>query len=134
MQQPIRTNTHRVGIDKAGRAMKRLDFIGPHLLFPAPAFVSRDVLLVAHEIRDGRLSSKGKIDAKELARTPAGKSQRGFAQRLARDRSGIDSGSADFAQFLNQRDALAENRRRIRSADSGWPAADYHKVVGLDLH
>src|SRR4030095_7872270 len=64
-----------------------------HLLFPAPAFVHRDVLLVAHEIPDRRLSSKRKIDAKELARTHTRKGQRGFAQGLARDRARVDPGA-----------------------------------------
>ncbi len=103
-------------IDKTRRAMKRLDVEASHLLFPAPAFVRGDVVLVAHEIRDGRLSPEREIDAKELARTQAGKRQRRFAQRLARDRAGVDPGAADIAQFFHERDALAEDPRGIRSA------------------
>src|SRR5438128_8235739 len=98
--------------------MKRLDVVGAQLLFPAPAFVSRDVFLVAHKIRHSCLASKRKIHAKELTRTQAGKGQRGFAQSLARDRAGVDSGATDLAKFFHQRDALAEYTRRVRSGDS----------------
>jgi len=114
--------------------MKRLDVVGSQLLFPVPTFVSCDVRLVAHEIRNCRLASKRKINAKELARTHAGKSQRSFPQCLARDRAGVDSSATDLAKFFYQRDALAKNPRRIRSADSCRSAADYDEVVGLSLH
>ena len=108
-QKQIRTDAHGIGIDKTGRAMKRLDLVGSQLLFAPPALLRRNVLLMAHEIRDGRLSPKREIHAKELARTHAGKRQRGFAQRLARDRAGVDPGAADLAKFFHQRDALAKN-------------------------
>ena len=83
---------------------------------------------MAHEIRDGRFAAKGEINAKELARTQAGKGERGFAQGLTRDRAGIDSSAPDFGKFFYQRDALAKNPRRIRSADSRRPAADHYHV------
>src|SRR5882724_4972879 len=114
--------------------MKRLDGVDSQLLFPAPAFVSRDVLLMAHEIRDGRFSSERKIHPKELARTHAGKRERGFAQSLARDRAGVDPRATDLAKSFHQRDALAKNPRRVRSADPGRSAAYHHEVVGLSLH
>ena len=114
--------------------MKRLDIVGSQLLFPAPAFASRDVFLVAHKIRDGRLASEREVHAKELARTHAGKRERGFAQSLARDRAGVDPGAANLAKLFHQRDALAEYTRRVRSGDSCRSAAYHHEVVGLRLH
>ena len=130
-QQSFRSNPHRVGIDKTGRTLKRLDVISSHLFFPAPALTGRDIPLVPHEISHGRLSPEREIHAKELARTHSRKRQRGFAQRLAWDRAGVDSRSADLAKFFHQRDALAKNPRRIRSANSRRPAADYDKIERL---
>ena len=87
-----------------------------------------------HEIGHGGAAAERKINPKELARTPARKRQRGFAQCLARDRAGVDTGASDVAEFLHQRDAPAKNRRGICSADSGRSAADDHEVVGVGLH
>src|SRR2546423_1568787 len=111
--------------------MKRFDVVGSHLLFPAPAFMSRDGRLVMHEIHDGRLTSERKIDTKELARAHAGKGQRSFPQCLARDRPGVDPGATDLAKFFHQRDALAKNPRGIRSANAGRPATDHYYVEVL---
>ena len=133
-QQSIWRDAHGVGVDKSRCTMKRLDLVAAHLLFPVPAFVSRDVRLVAHEICDGRLAPKREIHAKELARTHAGKGQRGLAQSLARDRAGVDPGATDLAKFFRQRHAPAKNPRRIRSADSCRSAADHHEVESLSLH
>ena len=88
---------------------------------------------MAHEIRDGRLAPEREIDAKKLARTHAGKSQRGFAQGLARDRAGVDPGAADFAKFFDERDTFAKNSRGIRSGNAGRPAAD-HDYVEVSCH
>src|SRR6266481_3798195 len=111
--------------------MKRFDVVGSHLLFPAPAFVSRDGRLVMHEIHDGRLTSERKIDAKELARAHARKRERGFPQSLARDRAGVDSSAADLAKFFHQRDTLAKNPRCIRTTDSCRSAADHYDIEVL---
>jgi hypothetical protein len=49
---------HRVGIDKAGRAVKRLDLVSAQLLLPAFPVVRDDVFLVAHEVFNRRLASE----------------------------------------------------------------------------
>src|SRR5947199_5409715 len=110
-QQRVRSDTHRVGINKTRRTMKRRDVVDSHLLFSASAFVNRDGRFVAHEIPDGRLSSKREIHAKELARTQPRKGQRGFAQGLARDCARVDPSAANFVKFFDKRDAFAKNPR-----------------------
>src|SRR5436190_1608129 len=83
-QQRVRSDTHRVGINKTRRTMKRRDVVDSHLLFSASAFVNRDGRFVAHEIPNGGLSPEREIHAKELARTYAGEGQRCFAKKLHR--------------------------------------------------
>src|SRR5438046_8506371 len=124
-QQRVRSDTHRVGINKTRRTMKRLDVVGSHLLFSASAFVNRDGRFVAHEIPNGGLSPEREIHAKELARTHAGEGQRCFAQGLARVRAGVSTGAADFTEFFEERDALAKDHRGSSYAMAGRLAADH---------
>ena len=127
-QQRVRSDTHRVGINKTRRTMKRRDVVDSHLLFSASAFVNRDGRFVAHEIPNGGLSPEREIHAKELARTYAGEGQRCFAQGLARDRASVNTGAADFTEFFDERDAFAKDPRGSRSANAGRPAADHYHI------
>jgi hypothetical protein len=133
MQQRIRSDTHGVGIDKTRRpeTSRRCRFA---FALPSVAFVCRNGRFVAHEIRDRRLSPEREIHAKELARTHAREGQRGFAQGLARDRTRVDPSATNFAKFFDERDALAKNPRRIRSANSCRSAADYDEIEGVVGH
>src|SRR5947207_14297547 len=130
-QQRVRSDTHRVGINKARRTMKRRDVVDSHLLFSASAFVNRDGRFVAHEIPNGGLSPEREIHAKELARTHPGEGQRCFAQGLARDRVSVNTGAADFTEFFDGRDAFAKDPRGIRSPNAGRPADDHSHIEVL---
>src|SRR5204862_3170564 len=127
--QRIWRDTHRVGINKTRRTMKRFDIVRPHLLFSASAFVNRDGRFVAHEIPNGDLSPEREIHAKELARTHAGEGQRCFAQGLARDRTSVNTGAANFTEFFDERAAFAKDPRGIRSANAGLPTADHYHIA-----
>src|SRR5438034_8007543 len=129
-QQRVRSDTHRVGINKTRRTMKRRDVVDSHLLFSASAFVNRDGRFVAHEIPNGGLSPEREIHAKELARTYAGEGQRCFAQGLARDRASVNAGATDFTEFFDERDPFAKDPRGIRSANAGRPATDHYYAEG----
>src|SRR5947208_10534239 len=112
-QQRVRSDTHRVGINKTRRTMKRRDVVDSHLLFSASAFVNRDGRFVAHEIPNGGLSPEREIHAKELARTYAGEGQRGFAQGLSRDRASGNTSAAIFTEIFYECVASAQYHRGI---------------------
>src|SRR4029077_17248516 len=114
--------------------MKRLDVEPSHLLFPAPAFVSPDVVLVAHEIRDGRFSPKREIDAKKFAGAQPGKRKGGFAQGLTRECARVDTGTANFAEFFDERDTLAKDPRGVRAGNARRTAADDNEIEGVVRH
>ena len=114
--------------------MKRLDLVSAQLLLPAFPVVRDDVFLVTHEVFDRRLAPEREINAEEFARTPTRKRERRFAQRFARNRTGVDTRAANLAKFFYKRDPLPENRGDVSSADASRPAADHYQVVGLRLH
>ena len=75
--------------------------------------------LVIHEIGDRRLASKREINAIQVPRLQARKRQRGLAQRLTRERSGVGDGAAYFVPFFDNGDPLAEDGGSIRAFLTG---------------
>jgi hypothetical protein len=86
---------------------------------------------VAHEVFNRRVTPEREINAKEFARTPTRKRERRFAQRFARNRTGVDTRAANFAKFFYKRDPLPENCGGVSSANAGWSAADDDEIEGV---
>jgi hypothetical protein len=96
--------------------------------------VRDDVFLVAHEVFNRRLASEREINAEEFAGTPTRKRERRFAQRLARNRTGVDTRAANLAEFFYKRDVLAENCSGVSSADASRSAANDDEIEGVVRH
>ena len=90
-----------------------------------------NAFLVAHEVFNRRVTSKREINAEEFARTPTRKRERRFAQRFARNRTGVDTRAANLAKFFYKRDPLPENCGGVSSGDASWYAADHYQVEVL---
>src|SRR6185436_16139958 len=90
-------------------------------LDPLPLAV-RHTFLVPHEIGNSGLAAKREVHAKETARAPAGKHERGFAQRLAGNGAGVDARATDQRGFLHESDFFAEQSPDHRAAGSGGTA------------
>jgi hypothetical protein len=118
----------------AGRAVKRLNLVSAQLLLPAFPVVRDDVFLVAHEVFNRGVALEREINAEEFARTPTRKRERRFAQRFARNRTGVDTRAADLAKFFYKRDPLPENCGRVSSGDASRSAADDDEIEGVVRH
>ena len=97
-----------------------------------PTFLDNDALAV-HEIADADVGAHRNIDAIKPALLQTGQLQRAFAQRLGRNRSGIDARAARSRFLFDQRDAFAEIRRLTRAFFARRPGTDDNEVVVLHI-
>ena len=64
--------------------------------------------LAVHEVGDGDVGLHVVFDAVETALLESREEERGLAQRLGRNRPGVDGGAAGLRGALDEADALAE--------------------------
>ena len=81
-----------------------------------------------------RYSPEREINAEEFARTPTRKRECRFAQRLARNRTGVDTRTANLAKFFDERDLLPENCGGVSSGDASGSATDNDELEGVVRH
>src|SRR6185436_16949994 len=67
-----------------------------------------DGALAEHEVLDGDVVLDLVVDAVEAVRAKPGEVERRLAQRLRRDRAGVDGGAAGLGRLFDDADALPE--------------------------
>jgi hypothetical protein len=101
-------NGNGVRVLETGQPANELDVVQLQILKDAGALHVHDFALVVHEILDGEIFLKRVIDAVETALLKPGKIERGLAQRLAGDGTGVDAAAAWVVGAFDDGNALAE--------------------------
>src|SRR6266849_5152219 len=116
-------------IDKAGRSRHDFDAIAGKLRANHIDFGLDDVECAEGEISHGDRVLHAIVDAVNALILIPRKMQDRFTDRLARDRAGIDGGSADDFQLFNERGSLSELGRLNRGALAAGPGTDNDEIV-----
>ena len=90
-----------------------------------------DLLDAKGEVGDGDLAVDRVVLAVEAPLPEAGEVQDRLAQRLGRDRAGVEADAADHLLAVDDGDLLAELRRGDRALLAGRAGADDDEVVGV---
>ena len=113
----------------ARRAVDEVDVVAREVGADALPFVPEHRLLAAHELRHRRRAGERDRQAVHLALAVAGEEERGLAQRLRRERAGVDAGAAERGRLLDDGDALAEVGRLHGALFAGGAAANHDQIV-----
>jgi hypothetical protein len=124
----------RVRIHEGGLALDQPDAHPRQVLVDPPPLDRRHVLLVMHEVRDGRLPPQREIDAVELSRPVAAQGERGLAKRLAGERPRVGDGAPEEGVLLDDRDLLAEEGGRDRTLLPRGAGADHDEIERFGRH
>src|SRR5262249_4808783 len=124
---PVRIDERRLrreNVDAVAHQLvpRDVDLVADHVIDPEQQIAHRDVLL-------DRVGG-----AVETALAVSRQPQRRLAQRLARDRSGVDADTADDGALLDDRHAFIELRRLDRGAMTGRTRTDDEQVVIVVRH
>ena len=119
----------RVRIDESGVRLNDLDSVALKLVSGDVQLVLDDVLGAVEQVGHRDIlfyRVRGAVDA---ALAESGKVKRRFAQRLTRDRAGVDAGATDHRLVLSNSRPLAELGGLDRGALPGRAGADDEEVV-----
>src|SRR6266849_4275512 len=94
----------------------------------APALHVHNFALVMHEVVNGKIFLERIVDAVETALLQAREIQRGFAERLAGNRAGIDTTAAHMLAALDDGHAFAKIGGLRAGLLAGWTAADDDQI------
>src|SRR6185295_5441447 len=100
------------------------DPVAVDVLLDHPPEIADDLLLAVHEVRNRDVLLDGVIDPVEAALPQAREVEGGFAQGLAGDRPGVDTGSAQLLLPFDERHALSEVGGLSRALLAGGTRAD----------
>src|SRR5260370_2729953 len=120
---------HVVMIEKAGGDRKHVDSVARKLRANHIDFRLDDIESAEREISHSDRLLHAIIDAVNALVLIPGKMQNGFADGLARDRAGIDGGSADHFQLFDERRPLAKFPRLNRGPLPSGPGAHHDEIV-----
>ena len=118
-------------VDESGVADVQLDAVAHQLRAHHVDLLADDVLGARQQVSRGDLLLDAVAGAVELPLAHAGEVDDRLAQRLRRNRSGVDADPTEHASAFDHRDRLAE----LRGSDGGllptWPRPDDDEVVLL---
>ena len=120
---------HVARIRKAGDARYDFDAVSRKLRADHVDFGLDDVEGPEREIGHGDRLFHAIVEAVNTLILISGKMQHRFADRLAWDRAGIDRGSADHLQLLDQGGPLSKFSRLNRGALSRRPGTNHDEIV-----
>ena len=122
-------DSDRMRVDEARSPVVSLHADAREICLHPPPFGFRHGVLMARKVANGRLTAQRKVDPEQAARLPAGKRKRSLAQRLARNGSRVEPGTADRCGLLDERDAMTEQSCSYCARRTGRTAADDDEFV-----
>jgi hypothetical protein len=130
----IALHLDHVRVDEAGVTLEVADAVAAQVLADARALGDGDRVLAGDQPRNGGVRIvEGDRDAVEIARAISAQIDRRLAERLARERAGVDRGAAGLRRLLDHGDPPAEVRSLRRALLAGGTAADHHQIERLLL-
>src|SRR2546428_12080060 len=112
-------------IQKCGLSAHEVDMVKREIFQDAPALHVHHFALVMHEVVNGKIFLERIVDTVEAALLEAGKIERGFAEGLAGNGTGIDTTAAHMLAALDDGHAFAKVGSLSASLlTGGAPASD----------
>jgi hypothetical protein len=118
-----------VRVDEAGQPRDHLHPVAVQLCAHHLGLPPDDVLRAGHEVADGDLVLDPVALPVELALAHAGQVEHRLAQRLGRDRAGVETDAPDGLAPVDDGHPSPELRRRDRGALSARAGADHQEVI-----
>ena len=124
----------RVLVDEAGRAVEQVHAVAEQLAAHDLDLATDHVRRSGEQVRHGDVLLHPVVLAVEVPHVHAGEVEDRLAQRLRRDRAGVDADAADHVPPLDDGSLLAELGRRDRRTLAARAGADDEQVVVRVIH